>query len=206
MNKTVLLFVDIEVSKKDLYDAKKAILLDLIDVTNIVVSNKVKNNETSKYFIGYLSDIDKISPLCIILAQMNGYVKYFENGGKNMSFKIEDDEVHVKYNQIWNRVKELLRVKFYSEAIYDDRYIKTKVKTFSNIINTLFSGDGIPKKRLECVCISCLSIDSVLIVDKKNYPQVYLEQCKFKMKKKESNNFIEHEVDFDSDYESDLGD
>ena len=65
---------------------------------------------------------------------------------------------------------------------------------------------GFQKKRLECVCISCLSIDSVLIVDKKNYPQVYLEQCKFKMKKKESNNFIEHEVDFDSDYESDLGD
>ena len=46
-------------------------------------SNKVKNdNETSKYFIGYLNDIDDVSPLCIISPQMDGYIKYFEDGGK----------------------------------------------------------------------------------------------------------------------------
>ena len=51
---------------------------------------------------------------------MSGWVKYFENGGKNLSFKIEDDEVYLKHNEIWNRVKELLvGVKFYSEPIYD---------------------------------------------------------------------------------------
>ena len=72
---------------------------------------------------------------------MSGYIKYFENGGKNMSFKIEDDEVYIKYNGIWNIIKELLSVKFYSEPIYDDNYIKTKVKTFSDIIKALFSGD-----------------------------------------------------------------
>ena len=113
----------------------------------IVVSNKVKNNnEISKYFIGYLNDI--VVPLCVILPQMDGYIKYFENGGKNMSFKIEDDEVYIKYNQIWNKIKELLGVKFYSEPIYEDKYIKTKVKTFSSVINTLFSGDKIPKERV----------------------------------------------------------
>ena len=75
-------------TKKDFYDVKKAIPLNLVDINNIVVSNKVKhNNETNKYFIGYLNDIDEISPLCIILPQMSGYIKYFENGGKNMSFK-----------------------------------------------------------------------------------------------------------------------
>ena len=92
MNKT-LVFDDIEVNKKNFYDATKAIPLNLVDVNNIVVSNKVKiNNGTSKYFIGYLRDIDEISPLCIILPQMCGYIKYFENGGKNMSFKIEDED------------------------------------------------------------------------------------------------------------------
>ena len=110
----------------------------------------------------------------------------------------------MKYNQIWNKVKELLEVKFYSEPIYDDKYIKTKVKTFSSVINTLFSGDKIPKERVEYVCILCISIDSVLRVDKKNYPQVYLEQCKYKMKKKELKSFIDYEVDLDSDYENDL--
>ena len=106
MNKTIV-FNYVEVNKKDFYDTKKAIPLNLVDVANIIVSNKVKNNETSKYFIGYLDDIDVVVPLCVILPQMSDYVKYFENGGKNMSFKIEDDEVYVNYNQIWKKNKQL---------------------------------------------------------------------------------------------------
>ena len=206
MNKT-LVFNDVEMTKNDFYDAKKAIPLNLVDINNIVVGNKIKNNnEASKYFIGYLNDIDDVSPLCIILIQMNGYIKYFENGGKNMSFKIEDDEVYIKYNQIWNKIKELLGVKFYSEPIYEDKYIKTKVKTFSSVINTLFSGDEIPKERVQYTCISCTSINSVLRVNKKNYPQVYLEQCKYRMKKRKLKSFIDYKVDISSeDYDSDLG-
>ena len=61
MNKTIV-FNDVEMSGKDFYDAKKAIPLNLVDINNIVVSNKVKNNDTRKYFIGYLNDIDEISP------------------------------------------------------------------------------------------------------------------------------------------------
>ena len=60
MNKTIL-FGDVEVNKKDFYDIKKAIPLNLVDVGNIVVSNKVKNNnETSKYFIGHLMILMKL--------------------------------------------------------------------------------------------------------------------------------------------------
>ena len=147
MNKA-LVFNSIEINKKDFYDTKKAIPLNLVDINNIVVSNKVKNNnETSKYFIGYMQDIDKINPLYIILPQMSGYIKYFENEGKKMSFKIEDDNVYVKYNEICDKIRELLSVKFDSEPIYDDKYIKTKAKTFSDIINILFSGEEIPKEK-----------------------------------------------------------
>ena len=206
MNKTIV-FNNVEVRKKEFYDAKKAIPLNLVDVANIFVSNKVKNNEASKYFIGYLDDIDVVVSLCVILSQMSGYIKYFENGGKNMSFNIEDDEVYVKYNQIWNKIKELLGVKFYSEPIYDYKYFKTKVKTFSNVINTLFSGDEIPKEKIEYACIACIPIDSVLKVNKNKYhPQIYLERCKYKMKKKELKNFTDYEVALDSGYESDMGD
>ena len=169
MNKAIV-FTYVGVNKKEFYDAKKSAPLNLVDVANIVVSNKVKINERSKYFIGYLDDIDAVVPLCVILPRMIGYIKYFENGGKNMSFKIEYDEVYAKCNQIWNKIKELLGVKFYSEPIYDDKYIKTKIKTFSNVINTLFSGNAIPKERLEYGCIACLSVDSVLKVDKKILP------------------------------------
>ena len=98
MNKT-LVYNDVEMSKNDFYDAKKAIPLNLVDVNNII-SNRVKNNDTSKYFIGYLNDIDVISPLCIMLLQMSGYFKYFKNGGKNMSFKTEDEIVYIKHNKI----------------------------------------------------------------------------------------------------------
>ena len=65
-----------------------------------------------------------------------------------MSFKIKDESVYLKYNEIWNKIKGLLNVKFYSQPIYDDKYIKTKVKTFNNMINKLFSGDKIPKKEI----------------------------------------------------------
>ena len=140
MNKLIL--GDIEVSKKEFYDGKKAIKLNSVDVDKIFVNNKIRgNNETSKVFIRYLDDISGIvKPLCIILPQRSGWIKYFEHGGKNMLFKIEDDEVYVKYNSVWNKIKELLGVKFYSETIYDDSYIKTKVKTFSDMIKTLFDG------------------------------------------------------------------
>ena len=194
MNKTLVLN-DIEVNKKYFYDFKKAIPLNLVDTNNIAVSNKVKNNnDTSKYFIGYMHDIDAISPLCIILPQMTGYIKYFENGMKNMPFKIEDEAVYIKPNQIWNKIKDWLNVRLHSEPIYDDKYIKIKVKTFSNIINTLFTDDKIPKERVHYICIAAICIDSVLRKDKKNYPQVYLEQCKYKMKKRELVSIIGDEV------------
>ena len=110
---------------------------------------------------------------------MSEYIKYLENGGKNMSFKIEEESVCLKYAEIWNKIKSILNIKSHSQTIYDDKYLKTKVKTFNNTINTLFSGDEIPKERIHYVCISAICIDSVLRRDKKSYPQVYLEQCKY---------------------------
>ena len=204
MNK--LIFDNVEVSKKEFYESKKAANLGEVSVDKIVVSNKIKgNNETSKVFIGYMDDISGIvTHLCIILPQMNGWTKYFENGGKNILFQIEDDSVYLTYNEIWNKIKELLGgVKFHSKPIYDDSYIKTKVKTFSEMIKTLFDGNEIPKERIEYICIAFISVDSVLKIDKKNYPQVYLEQCKYKVKKREMKSFIDYDIDLDSDYESD---
>ena len=72
-----------------------------IKIDRIVVSDKFNyNKDGCKYFIGYQKD--KIfRPLCIILSQMSGYIKYFEYGDQNMSFLIKDDEVQEKYNQFW---------------------------------------------------------------------------------------------------------
>ena len=94
-------------------------------------------------------------------------------------------------------------MRLHSKPIYNDKYIKTKVKTFNEMINTLFSGDEIPKVRIHYACISSICINSILKVDKKNYPQVYLEQCKYKTKKRELTSFTDDEVILSSDYESD---
>ena len=101
------------------------------------------------FFIGYLHDDDDVvSPFCIILPQMNGYIKYSDNDGKNMSFKIEDESVYLKYTEVWNKIKKSLNTRFHSQPIYDDKYIKTKAKTFSNMINTFYSENEIPKKEI----------------------------------------------------------
>ena len=42
---------------------------------------------------------------------MSGYIKYFDNGGKNMTFKIENDNVLIKYNEIWNKIRKTLNIK-----------------------------------------------------------------------------------------------
>ena len=98
MNK--LVFGDIEVTKKEFYESKEGIKLKDAIVDNIVVSNKIKgNNEIIKYYIGYIVD-DNVIPLVLLLPVMYGWIKYFENGGKNMSFKIPVDEVYLKYNEI----------------------------------------------------------------------------------------------------------
>ena len=73
----------------------------MINVDQIVVSDRFRHNDESfKYFIGY-QEGEIVKPLCIILPQMDGYIKYFENGGKNMSFMIKDDNILNKYNKVF---------------------------------------------------------------------------------------------------------
>ena len=115
-----------------------------------------------------------------------------------MSFKIEDGSVHLRYTEIWNKIKRLLGKRFHSHPIYDDKYIKTKVKTFSGVTSTFFSKDELPKERNHYICIAAICIDSVSKVEKKNYPQVYLEQCKHKLKKRKPVDFTDTEIDLSS--------
>ena len=117
-------FGDKEVDKKKFYSSKKAILLDSVDLSKIVVSSRWKLNDTRyKYFCGYLNN-DVIQPSCAIL--MDGYIKYFDNGGKNMSFVTDDKKVYEKYDGIWNVSKGLLKLKFTASPIRDDKYILAK--------------------------------------------------------------------------------
>ena len=115
-------FGDKEVNKKEFYSSKEAIFLDSVDLSKIIVSRKWKISDTKyKYFCGYIND-GVIQSLCVILPQMRGYIKYFDDGGKNMSFVTDDKEVYKKYNEIWEVVRKLLKLKFTISPIRDDKY------------------------------------------------------------------------------------
>ena len=122
MSEKTLKLNNIKFNKKQFHKSKQVIDLDSVDTDKIVVSDKFKHSEEGfKYFIGYQED-EIVKPLCIILPQMNGYIKYFENGGKNMSFLIKNSEAWDKYEDIWNVIKNKLKIKFYSQPIYENKY------------------------------------------------------------------------------------
>ena len=170
MSEKTLKFNNIRLDKKEFHESKKPIDLMSIIVDQIVASDKFKlNNEGFKYFIGYLEG-EIVKSLCIILPQMSGYIKYFENGGKNMSFYIKDDEVWEKYDKIRDEIKNKLGIKFHSKPVYEYKYLKVKVREFDGVIKTNFLGNNMAKENMYYTCIVCITIDSVLKIDKKNHP------------------------------------
>ena len=66
---------------------------------------------------------------------MKEYIKYFYDEEKNMSFKTEENDMFSKYKEIWSKIKKALSIKFHGQPIYDEKYIKSKVKTFNGVIN-----------------------------------------------------------------------
>ena len=113
MNEKKLKFDNIRVNKEGFHKSKQPINSELVNVDQIVVSDKFKHSDDGfKYFIGYKGG-EIVKLLRIILPHMTGYIEYFENGGKDMSFVIKDD-VRDNYNEIWDKIKETLSIKFYS--------------------------------------------------------------------------------------------
>ena len=134
---------------------------------------------------------------------MNGYIKYFDDGGKSMSFFTDDEEVYEKYNEIWKVVGKLLKLKFTVGPVRDDKCLIAKLKIFNGANRTTFTDNVIPFEENHYNCIPAIDIDSVLRIDNKRaYPQAYLEQCKHKLRKRKIVNFIDEDSENDS-YDSD---
>ena len=201
-------FGDKEVYKTKFYSSKQAISLDSVDLNKIVVSKKWKINDTTyKYICGYLNN-ETIQASCVILPQMDGYIKYFDDGRKNMSFVTDDEKIYEKYNEIWEVIRKLLKVDFTVSPVRDDKYLVAKLKIFDRINRTTFNhnnNNSIPIEKNHYICIPAVDIDSVLKIDKRAYPQAYLEQCKYKLKKRKFVNYIDDEI-IDPESDSDIDD
>ena len=103
------------------------------------------------------------------------------------------EKIYEKYNKIWEVIRKLLKVNFAVSPVRDDKYLVAKLKIFAGINRTIFN-NSIPIEKNHYICIRAIDIDSVLKIDERAYPQTYLEQCKYKLKKRKIVNYIDDEI------------
>ena len=201
----VINFDDKKINKSNFYKNKKLFNIHDLDVNKILVSKKEPyvTKNSLKYFIGY-NDDDVIRPLCIKLPQMIGYVKHVDSN-KTMSFKVGDNELLKMYNKIWENISNLMNIGFDSEPVYgnNDKYIKIKIKMYEDRVNTNFQGKKVPKENASYNCISLIVLDSVIRVNKKYYPQKFIEECKYVIRKNRMEILISDDLNLSSSDESD---
>ena len=176
-------FDDKKINKSNFYRNKKLLNIDDIDVNKVLVCKREPYGKKGsfKYFIGY-NDHDYIGRLCIKLPQMIEYFQCFHSN-KTMSFKVIDNKILKKYTKIWERVSSLMNIEFDSQMINNDKYIKTKIKSYGNKVKINFQGKKVPKQNASYKCLSLKKLDSVIRVNKKYHPQTFLEECKYIIKK-----------------------
>ena len=121
-----------------------------------------------------------------------------------MSFLIKDEEMGGKFEQIWDVIRNKLKIEFHSKPVYKYKYLKAKVREYDSVIKTNFLGNGIPRENMQYTCIACITIDSVMKMNKNYFLQVYLEECKYKIKKIQMSRFINAELESDSELDSEL--
>ena len=103
------------------------------------------------------------------------------------------------------RICNLMNIEFDSEPVYGDneKYIKTKIKMYEDRVNTNFQGKKVSKENASYKCLSLIMLDSVIRVNKKYYPQIFLEECKYVIRKNKMENLINDDLDLNSSDESD---
>ena len=164
---------------------KKIFNIDDIDVNKILVSKKEQygKHNSFKYFIGY-NDNGVIRPLYLFLSQTTGYINKFDKNKITMSLMIKDIQLLKNYNKIWKKIEKLMKIDFNTKTTYgdDDKYIKTRIKTYKDSITTNFYNKNgskkIPEEKVPHKCLSIIILDSVIYAYEKYHPQTFLEECK----------------------------
>ena len=114
--------------------------------------------------------------------------------------KVTDKKLLKNYIKIWEKVSNLMDIKFDSEPFYgnNNKYIKTKIKIYKDKVNTNFQGKKVPKENASYKCLSLIMVDSVIKTSKEYYPQTLLEEYKHETKKTKMENLINYELELSS--------
>ena len=199
-------FDDRKIKKKIFYRSRKPFSVSDIDVNKILISKEVVygTKNSLKYFVGYIDEDDVIRPLLLKLLQMIRYLKEFDDN-MTMSLRVDNNKLFKKYCKIWRTISGLLEIKLDSEPVYSDTdsYIKTIVKLYGNRVNTNFQDKEVPKKDASYKCLSLIMLDSVVKVERKYYPQVILDECKYVKIKNNMMNYINNDIERTSSDEDD---
>ena len=125
-----------------------------------------------------------------------GYARKF-NENATLSFIVKNKQLLKSYTKIWETIEKLMEINFESKPVYgdDDKYIKTKIKTYAGSIITNFHNKKMPKEKAPCKCLSIIMIDSVIKANKKYYPQTLLEECKYIQEKIKTENYIDEDLE-----------
>ena len=127
--------------------------------------------------IGYLVEVIRST-----LPKMSGYVKTFQKKKMKMkSLQIDDDMLLQKYKIIWTNIEDIKNIELNVLLIYVNKYIKTKIRTYSDKVCTNFCGLNVPEDSVEVGSLTSISIYSVLPYESKYYLQVYIDTCIYKV-------------------------
>ena len=123
-----------------------------------------------------------------------------------MSFFTTNNEFLERYTAVWEKISDLVNKKFDSDPIYNNKYINTKIRSCNNGIISNFrnidnKNNKLPEKNKPYKCMSLISLDSIIKIDKKYYPEALLQECVYKLINKKVENIIIN-IDLDSSSES----
>ena len=127
---------------------------------------------------------------------MTDYANKF-NENATMSFRLNNKQLLKNYNKIWEKIKKLMRIDFESKPVYGDneKYIKTKIKIYTDNVITNFHNKKMPKEKVPCKCLSIIMLDFVIKANKKYNPQTFLDECKYVEEKIKMENHIDEDLE-----------
>ena len=113
---------------------------------------------------------------------MAGHLNIFEDGARKMSFVTDNNEFLERYTTIREKISNLSNKIFHSDPVYNNEYIITKIRSCNNDIKTNFhdihnKNNKLPEKNKPYKCMSLISLDSIIKINKKYYPQTLLQEC-----------------------------
>ena len=138
------------------------------------------------------------------MPKMSGFVKTFKvkdvdkyKNNKSTSFRTDDEKLLENYKAIWTKMKDLRNIELNAFRVCDDKYMKTKLRTYHDKVYTNFPGLNVLKDDIACDFFRGISIGSLIVFENKYYLQVYLDICAYDIANKKMTDYLDENLSED---------